>query len=174
MDVLTPNGFLTLNPPTQSSHHDFDFLIGHWDVHNRMLKSRLAGSDEWKEFDFANETRMILSGFGNVDESGSTMRMFDPTTRIWTIHSAFPGATAVDKMQGFFEDGIGRFYGPDEHDGKPAICQFQWDATNPDAPVWSQALSIDDGGTWEWNWYMHFTRRDDHAESFLSVKSTTS
>jgi hypothetical protein len=164
---FTSEGQISVLAPQASSKHDFDFIIGHWDVHNRMLKSRLTGSDDWKEFDFKNETRMILNGFGNVDESGSTMRIFDPETRIWTIHSAFPGATAIDKMKGFFENGIGRFYGLDEHEGKPAICQFQWDATNPDAPVWSQALSIDNGETWEWNWSMHFTRRSDRAETFL-------
>jgi len=167
MRILNPDGTLALPPPETSSQHDFDFLIGHWNVQNRMLKSRLSGSDEWKEFDFTNETRMILNGFGNVDESGSTMRMFDTHTRLWTIHSAFPGATTVDKMYGFFHNGIGTFFGKDEHDNKPAICQFKWDATNPDQPVWSQALSIDDGETWEWNWTMHFTRRSDRAETFL-------
>lgn len=167
--MFKDDGSFALVPPQDSSRQDFDFLIGHWDVHNRMLKSRFTGSDDWKEFDFMNETRMILSGFGNVDESGSTMRMFDSATGIWTIHSAFPGATSIDKMYGFFENGIGQFYGPDEHDGKPAICRFQWDATNPGAPVWSQAVSIDGGATWEWNWTMTFTRRSDNAESFLSV-----
>src|SRR5689334_20940256 len=127
MDILRPDGSLALSPPATSSRHDFDFLIGFWDVRNRALKSRLTGSNDWKEFDFTNETRMMLNGFGNVDESGSTMRKFDPATRIWTIYSAFPGATTVDHMQGFFNKGVGQFFGLDEHDGKPAICQFQWD-----------------------------------------------
>ena len=161
--------------PVTSSRHDFDFLIGHWDVHNRMLKSRLTGSDEWKEFDFTNETRFILSGFGNVDESGSTMRMFDVETRLWTICSAFPGATSIETMKGFFENGIGRFYSRDTHEGKDVITQFEWDARNPDMPVWRQALSPDEGETWEWNWTMRFTRRSDRAETFLfSAPSATS
>ena len=165
-------GAITLSPADTSSQHDFDFLIGHWSVHNRALKSRLTGSDDWKEFEFTNETRMILNGFGNVDETGSTMRMFDPETRLWTIYAAYPGATFVDKMVGCFEKGIGRFYGNDSHEGKPAICQFQWDVTNPDEPVWSQALSIDDGATWEWNWTMRFTRIPGHAEAFLLSESS--
>jgi hypothetical protein len=61
-------------------------------------------------------------------------------------------------MKGSFENGIGKFLGPDEHDGKPAICQFKWDATDPNSPVWSQAMSIDNGTTWEWNWTMYFSR----------------
>jgi hypothetical protein len=169
MDVFNPDGSLALTVPASSSHDDFDFLIGHWDVHNRALKSRLTGSDEWKEFEFTNETRFILSGFGNVDESGSTMRRFDPATNLWTIFSAYPGATGVDQMQGFFEDGVGHFYSREILEGKAVITQFEWDGTDPERPIWRQALSADDGVTWEWNWTMTFTRRSDCAESFLSV-----
>jgi len=169
MDIFNPDGSLALTPPSSSSHHDFDFLIGHWDVHNRALKSRLTGSDDWKEFEFTNETRMILNGFGNVDESGSTMRKFDPATRLWTIFSAYPGATTVDTMQGFIEDGIGHFYSQEVLEGKPILTQFEWDATNPEKPVWKQAMSADNGMTWEWNWTMTFTRRQDRAETFLYV-----
>ncbi len=167
MDIFADDGTFLLIPPGGSSHHDFGFLIGHWDVHNRALKSRLTGSDEWREFDFTNETRLILSGFGNVDESGSTVRMFNTETRLWTIFSAFPGATSVEAMQGFFEAGIGRFYSRDTHEGRPVITQFEWDGTNTENPIWKQAMSTDNGCTWEWNWTMSFTRRADHAETFL-------
>jgi hypothetical protein len=169
MDIFKADGTLALMAAEASSQHDFDFLIGHWNVHNRMLKSRLTGSEDWKEFEFTNETRFILSGFGNVDESGSTMRKFDPETRLWTIFSAFPGATTVDAMQGFFENGIGHFYSQEDFEGKPVITQFEWDATNKERPVWKQAMSADNGKSWEWNWTMTFTRRDDRAEKFLQI-----
>lgn len=167
MDIFASDGGFALLPPESSSQHDFDFLIGHWDVQNRMLKSRLTGSDDWKEFEFKNETRTILNGFGNVDESGSTVRMFDPESRLWSIFSAFPGATSVDLMRGFFVEGMGRFYSHDTHEGRPVITQFEWDARDRDAPVWRQALSADEGETWEWNWTMRFSRRADRAETFL-------
>src|SRR6202167_1005119 len=31
--------------------HDFDFLVGQWRVHHRLLKDRLADSHEWTEFE---------------------------------------------------------------------------------------------------------------------------
>jgi hypothetical protein len=31
--------------------HDFDFLFGHWQVHHRKLKKRLANNHEWVEFE---------------------------------------------------------------------------------------------------------------------------
>ncbi|MGB8113992.1 MAG: hypothetical protein WCF22_09465, partial [Candidatus Sulfotelmatobacter sp.] len=34
-----------------SGLHDFDFLVGHWRVHHRKLKKRLANSHEWIEFE---------------------------------------------------------------------------------------------------------------------------
>jgi hypothetical protein len=36
--------------------------------------------------------------------------------------------------------------------------RFHWDKRNPEAPVWSAAFSVDEGQTWEWNWYAHFAR----------------
>jgi hypothetical protein len=31
---------------------------------------------------------------------------------------------------------------------------FRWDAARDrERPIWSQALSPDNGKTWEWNWY---------------------
>jgi hypothetical protein len=46
---------------------DFDFLPGEWDVHNRWLRERLAGSDEWEEFEATSTARKTLDGLGNED-----------------------------------------------------------------------------------------------------------
>jgi hypothetical protein len=31
----------------ESTARDFDFWMGSWNVHNRRLRRRLAGSDDW-------------------------------------------------------------------------------------------------------------------------------
>lgn len=31
--------------------HDFDFYMGTWRIHHRRLTKRLAGSDDWQEFE---------------------------------------------------------------------------------------------------------------------------
>ncbi|HEY3782891.1 MAG TPA: hypothetical protein VGL56_17540 [Fimbriimonadaceae bacterium] len=141
-----------------SSARDFDFIVGNWSIHNRKLKLRLCGCTEWREFDFESKTRMVLSGFGNLDESGNTLRLFDPDTRLWSILGAFPGMTSIDVLKGSFDGLIGTFIGRDIHDGQPVLCQFQWDKSDENAPIWRQALSTDQGETWEWNWEMRFTR----------------
>ena len=81
----------------ESSAKDFDFWFGSWDVHNRWLKRRLAGSDDWEEFEATVVARPLLDGLGNEDEFrtdhdgglvGMSFRFFDPETRRWSIYWA--------------------------------------------------------------------------------------
>ena len=46
---------------------DFDFWMGDWTVQNRRLRERLAGSDEWEEFEAESKAWPILGGLGNED-----------------------------------------------------------------------------------------------------------
>ena len=72
---------------------DFDFFMGRWNVHNRRLTERLAGSDEWEEFESTSVAHPILGGLGNEDEFrtrhaggfiGMSFRFFDPARRRWS------------------------------------------------------------------------------------------
>ena len=168
---LGRNDELDIIASKSSSHNDFDFLEGEWTIHNRKLNSRLSNSSDWIEFEAWCECRKILNGFGNVDSfhttvdgksfEGMSLRLFNPQTRLWSIYWANSETVVLDVPQiGSFENKIGRFYARDTYEAKNIIVQFCWDATNPDAPVWSQAFSPDDGQTWEWNWYMTFIRRE--------------
>jgi len=163
------NGDLNIVPAQDSSQNDFDFFIGKWKIHNRKLKTRLNSCLEWTEFEAFGEVRKILQGFGNIDNfctevdgipfEGMTLRLFDPKTRLWSIYWADSNTVALDVPQvGSFEDKVGKFYARDVFEGKDIIVQFNWDATDPEAPAWSQAFSADKGETWEWNWYMYFTK----------------
>ena len=49
--------------------NDFDFLIGTWKVHHRMLMQRLKGSTDWAEFEGETVDRKIMNGLGNMDEN---------------------------------------------------------------------------------------------------------
>jgi hypothetical protein len=59
---------------------------------------------------------------------------------------------------GRFTDGVGEFTCPDTHNGIPVTCRYLWTEIKPDSVEWAQALSPDDGKTWETNWYMHLSR----------------
>src|SRR5262249_56857868 len=51
----------------RASKHDFDFLFGSWNIHNRYLKERLRHSTEWREFDARSQVEPLLDGFGHLD-----------------------------------------------------------------------------------------------------------
>jgi hypothetical protein len=168
--AILSDGKLVMTASETSSKNDFDFLVGNWKIRNRKLKEPLAGSDEWEEFDANQEFRLILQGFGNIDIfstafggkpfEGLTVRLFDPQTRLWTIYWADSRAVKLDDGKvGSFDGNTGEFFARDVFAEKDIIVKFNWDKRNPEAPVWSQAFSADEGQTWEWNWHAYFSRR---------------
>jgi hypothetical protein len=151
---------------------DFDFFIGSWTGRQRKLKKRLAGCDEWDEFDSVSVVRKILDDLGNFDEVimetptgrvvGVTLRLFDPRTRLWSIYWASTMQHALDTPQvGRFEGGRGEFYDRETFEGRAIISRFIWTSSGPDACRWEQAFSPDGGRTWETNWTADFFRRKD-------------
>ena len=150
--------------------HDFDFLPGSWRVHHRRLRHRLAGSDEWEEFEGTSEARALLGGAGNVDDNllelpsgpyrAVSLRTYDPASdrwSIWWVDGRNPGVLDPPVVGGF-ADGVGTFVGADTFDGRPILVRFTWSEVDTDAPRWEQAFSADGGATWEVNWVMRFTR----------------
>jgi hypothetical protein len=152
---------------------DFDFQQGRWRVRHRRLRARLAGCTDWEEFDGTSEQRAVLGGNGNIEDNllhlpggdyrAVALRSYDPasgTWAIWWLDARNPHALDVPVI-GRFEDGIGRFYADDTHEGRPVRVRFLWLGADTDAPRWEQALSEDGGETWETNWTMAFERERD-------------
>jgi hypothetical protein len=164
------DGKLALTASATSSKGDFDYLVGKWSIRNRTLKEPLVGIDDWIEFDATQELRPILLGLGNFDIfhtnldgkpfEGLTIRLFNQKTRLWTIYWADSNTMELDDGKvGSFDGEEGDFYGHEIVAGKKVIVRFHWDKSNPSAPIYSRAFSIDAGLTWEWNWYSNFSRR---------------
>ncbi len=158
-----------IQPSATSSQNDFDFLVGKWKVLNRKLKVRLNHGNEWDEFESVLHMRKALNGMGNVENyyasfdgipfEGLAVRLFNSETRLWTIYWMDTNGMRMDQhpVTGSFEKRVGKFYAHDTFDGKEILVIYQWDATNPKQPIWSQAFSIDNGKTWEWNWEMRLS-----------------
>ena len=163
----------TAGETTTTDHvHDFDFLIGKWNVHHRRLKDRLAGSHEWVEFEGTCALVMTMGGMGTMDDNyiglpsgpyrAMGMRGYDPKTQTWAIwwldardpHSIEP------PVVGNFQNGVGIFEGDDTFRGKPIRVRFTWSKITKNSAHWEQAFSPDGGKTWETNWVMDFTRAD--------------
>lgn len=160
---------MNIRSSATSASADFDFLHGIWKVRNRKLNSRLTGSNDWTEFEALQESKPILKGLGIQDFfrteidgeafEATTIRLFDPDSRLWSIYWADSKSVKLDVPQvGSFDGPIGEFLARDTWNGTRVIVKFLWDRSNPESPVWSQAFSADEGETWEWNWYMTFSR----------------
>jgi hypothetical protein len=156
------------SPPDAS--RDFDFQIGTWAVKHHRLKERLANCDDWEAFDGTCTMATVLGGHGNVEDNllhiarGSylavALRSFDPATQswaIWWLDARSPHTLDVPVI-GRFADGLGALYADDQLGGSPVRVRFLWLTANSSAPRWEQAMSRDDGATWETNWTMDFTR----------------
>lgn len=152
-----------------SGAHDFDWYFGTWQVHNRMLRNRLAGSNDWWEFPATDVVKPILGGLGNIDEidfdrpekplRGFNLRIFNPSTQLWSIFWVDNNGTEVQPpLVGRFENGIGTLYADDTFNGQPIRVRFVWSEITENSAKWEQAFSPDNGGTWEVNWVMWFTR----------------
>jgi hypothetical protein len=167
--TIGPSGALEISASPTSSAGDFDFLLGHWNIQNKKLQSRLSHCNEWLAFSATQEFHKILNGTGNIDYfrttfdgrpfEGMSLRLFNPVTRLWSIYWADSNSGVLDiPVIGSFENNTGHFFTRDTFQQKEIITAFRWDATVKDKPVWSQAFSADLGKTWEWNWYMFATR----------------
>src|SRR5690606_27167292 len=73
---------------------DFDFLFGHWQVHNERLRERLCGCEDWEHFEARVETRPVLGGLGNREHfdtdwqggyRGMAIRLYDASLGQWRI-----------------------------------------------------------------------------------------
>lgn len=154
--------------------HDFDFLFGTWQVRHRRLRRRLAGSDDWDEFEGWARCAPVLGGVGNFDQIsvpatdaiGASLRLFDAAAGTWSIHWISSLTGRLDPvMTGTFREGVGTFYGADVHDDIPISVRFIWDEIGPSTARWAQAFAPAGSDDWETNWVMSFTRtsREGHA-----------
>ena len=152
--------------------HDFDFLVGHWQVHHRKLKHRLVNSHEWIEFEGTLFNQPLMNGYANVDDTvfevpGGTYRGVAPRSfnaesgqwSIWWMDSRMPDAPIGPPVIGSFRDGVGTFYANDDTEGgRPVRTRFIWSGITPTSCHWEQAESTDGGKTWETDWIQDLKR----------------
>ncbi len=180
---LNTNGEIVVEPSPHSNSSDFDFLTGSHTVYHRKLTSRLTSSTRWDEFEGSHKQEQILKGIGNLEQhlmrasdgkpfEGISLRLFDPGTRLWSIHWADSRIGVLQPpVVGSFENGLGYFYAKDQWEGKTIILQFEWDIRNPEKTRWTQAFSVDHGKTWETNWIMEFEKLETKPTKFAERES---
>ncbi|MBV9027257.1 MAG: hypothetical protein JO311_01455 [Candidatus Eremiobacteraeota bacterium] len=157
-------------PTTRDGHRDFDFLLGSWHTHYRLLKVRLQNNHQWYGCDGTSTVRPFWGGYGDLEDGdlrcpgshivGMTLRMYSARTHQWSLWWGTKARGLVPPPQvGHFDaTGVGEFYAPDTHAGKPIIVRYKWRLLPGDHPYFEQAFSPDNGRTWETNWTTVYTR----------------
>jgi len=110
--------------------HDWDWLVGTWDVWHCRLKERLVGSDDWDEFAGRSVEWNTMSGLGTIDDHvlelpggvyrALGIRAFDPATRrwsIWWLDGRNPTRIDPPVVGGFENDTARSPAGPDAYPG---------------------------------------------------------
>ena len=149
--------------------NDFDFLLGAWKVHHRILKQRLKGCLDWQELEGDTVNRKILNGLGNIEETvihmqtgpvqAIALRLFDPKSKEWSIYWSTDRTGILDvPVIGGFKDECGQFYSHEVFEGRHIYSRFIWSKITASSAQWEQAFSEDGGKTWETNWVMEFER----------------
>lgn len=159
------------SPDNLASLHDFDFLVGDWQVHHRRLKERLVGSHEWIEFDGTLSMHQLMNGWANVGDNlfnlpsgpyrGVGLRAYDATTgqwASWCLDGRNPFGDLDPPVKGHFANGVGIFLADDVFNGQTVRVRVRWTFAAGGTPRWEQSYSTDGGKTWEINWISDFTK----------------
>ena len=148
---------------------DFDFEIGTWKTHLRLLSRPLTGSTTWVEYEGTTVVRKVWDGRANLVElvadgpaghfEGLSLRLYNPQSRQWSLNFSNSRAGTLDPpMIGEFKNGRGEFYGQDKLNGRTILVRFVISNITPNSCHFEQAFSDDGGKSWEVNWIVDDTR----------------
>ena len=155
----------------RDGQHDFDWEIGNWATHVRVLRNPLSGAaPDWAEFRGTSLVKPILGGRANSVElsvkndkgaiEGVSLRLYNVSSRQWSLNYAtVRGGVMTAPVYGQFDGkGRGTFYGQDVIDGRTVLVRFVINSVSPKEARFEQGYSRDGGVTWETNWIAVDTR----------------
>jgi len=148
---------------------DFDFHVGTWKTSVKRRLKPLTGSTTWAEMSGITTVRKVLNGRANLVEliadgggvhfEGTSLRLYNPQTRQWSIHFANANSGVLDPPTiGEFKNGRGEFYSQDTLGGRAILVKFVISDITESSIRFEQAFSDDGGKTWEVNWIAVDTR----------------
>jgi len=152
-------------PAKPSGQQDFDWEIGTWATHVRLLTNPLSGEPPiWAEYRGVSVIRHLLAGRANFVElsvegssgkiEGGSLRLYNPQSRQWSLNYANlrNGMLTSPVYGGFDGKQRGTFYGQDTLDGQMIWVRFVITRPSQTEAHFEQAYSTDGGASWEINW----------------------
>lgn len=158
--------------PVRNGQHDFDFEIGTWKTHLKLLVHPLTGSTTWVECDGTTVVRKVWEGKANLVEleadcpsghfEGTSLRLYNPQAHQWSLNfSNANNGTLSQPTIGEFKNGRGEFFDQEPLNGRAILVRFVISDITPNSCHFEQSFSDDGGKTWEVNWMATDTRVAD-------------
>lgn len=151
--------------------HDFDWELGTWATHVRVLRNPLSGkAAEWVAYSGTSNVKPLLDGRANFVElevkgpagtiEGGALRLYNPQARQWSLNFASlrNGLLTAPVFGSFDTMGRGVFIGQDQLDGRTILVRFAITRPSAHEAQFEQSYSADGGSTWETNWIAVDTR----------------
>jgi hypothetical protein len=160
----------------RDGQHDFDFNLGTWKSHIKLLQHPLSGPKTWEELNGTVVARKVWGGRAQIEEieadgpnrhlEGLTLFLYNPETHQWSENFANCrlGTLGVP-MIGEFKDGRGEFYDEEPYDGRTVLVRNLWSDITPNSHRFEQSFSDDGGKSWEPNWIVTLTRATEDVAS---------
>ncbi|MES2417398.1 MAG: hypothetical protein V4541_04370 [Bacteroidota bacterium] len=154
----------------KDGQNDFDFEIGKWNTHLKILTKPLTGSTTWVEYKGTTIVTKVWNGKANLVElvadgsaghfEGLSLRLYNSQTQQWSLNfsSIGSGQMFVPAIGGF-SNGRGEFYNQETLNGRSIFVRFIISAITSNSCQFEQAYSNDGGKTWEVNWIATDTRQ---------------
>jgi len=145
--------------------HDFDWEIGTWTTHVRVLRNPLSGQPpQWAEYQGTSVIKPLLNGRANFVElsvtgaagriEGGSLRLYNPQARQWSLNYANlrNGMLTAPVYGAFGGTDRGTFTGQDLMDGRAILVRFVIKRVSAREAHFEQSYSADGGASWEKNW----------------------
>ena len=158
-------------PTTRDGSKDFDFLLGTWSVHTRILNKLFVNSHDWKDCYGRDTVKEFQNGGGQLEVGGIrcpganpvigiTPRIYSASTHQWSLYWATGtnGLTGPPQVGHFGANGVGIFDTYYSYRGIPTVSRYRWSVLPGNRPHFEQLYSKDNGKTWELNWDSVYTR----------------
>jgi hypothetical protein len=157
-------------PQQHDGSHDFDWEVGVWNTHLRVLRQSSDGATAWVTYRGTSNVIPLWNCRGNMVELEVTgpdgrhlqainLRLYDPASRQWSLNFAnvATGVLGVPTI-GEFHNGVGTFYDQEPIGGREVLVRNVWSNITPNSAHFAQAVSDDGGRTWKVNWIADDTR----------------
>jgi hypothetical protein len=167
-----------VQPPSselRDGQHDFDFNIGTWKAHIRLLLHPLMASNDWVDLNGTLHVRKVWNGRAQLEEieaNGSTghfealtLYLYNPQAHQWGKYFVNSAVGVLGQPQiGEFKDGRGELFGHESSNGRTICVRFVWSDITPNSHHIEQSFSADGGKTWQPNFVATLTRDEETSK----------